>query len=917
MIKNALSVSSMEKNYTFLFTDIEGSTRKWEQHPQAMSRLLTEHNSILRQSIESHNGHVFKTVGDGFCAVFDSPHDAISAVLNAQNTLSRLEPSESTDFIRIKVRMGLHTGTAELQGGDYFGPTLNRVARTMAAASGGQTLLSTATRDAVYNALPQGIELRDLGRHRLRDLNEEEHIFQLVSPKLANHFPPIKTMSPRATNIPAQLTSFVGRDEDVSEICRLLRLPNVRLMTLLGAGGIGKSRLSLQVAEYLQDEYEDGTFLVALAPIRRPEAVIEVIAQTLKVEESGTSTILEAVKAHLQNRQLLLVLDNFEQVIDAAPLVNDLLAVAPRLKVLTTSREELLIYGEHVYQLMPLTLPDSTQIIDLKALKSYTAVALFLERVRSIQPDFVVDAENAPDVIEICRRLDGLPLAIELAAVRARDLSIGEIAQQLISRLQVLSKGPRDFPSRQRTIRGAIEWSYDILPAEEQRAFAHLAVFVGTFTTEAADVITGAETLNRLREKSLIQQTDEDENVVTFIMLETLREYALEKLIASNELESMQSRHADYYLQLTETAEPHLTRERQAEWFHRLEIEQNNLQAALDWRIANADYQQAGRMVGVLWRFWSAHSRLSVGTNWIEQVLTHAQSLTPSVHAKVLHGAGRLFLLQYRYPEAKTHLQSSLPLYEQSNDQDGLAAVYVSLGEIALDKSDVLGAEGNFQHALALYVALDDQAGFARCLGQLGRLAVREGNFVAAESLFQQSLELIRRFGSTESIAMVMNDLAEVLRTQKKLDEAAALYHESLALYRELHFDVGEAVILHNLGQVARQLTRYPEALGYFREALGFLTGMEEPQIIVECLVGMAGVLVDMGDIERAVRYLAAAKALMNIVGIRLDVADQAGYDNTLTMTHGKLAEAAWATIWDAGQSTPLKQILAEALQKT
>ena len=375
----------MEKRYTFLFTDIEGSTRLWEQHPQAMSRLLVNHNHILRQAIESHQGTVFKTVGDGFCAVFDSPHDALLATLEAQRILHAMQPSESTDSISIKVRMGLHTGAAEERSGDYFGPTLNRVARLMAAASGGQTLISSATKDVVANALPQGVELRDLGNHRLRDLNDEEHIFQIMSAGLVNYFPPIKSLSPRVTNLSAHLTSFIGRNNDVTEVCRFLHRPGVRLVTLLGPGGIGKSRLSLQVGASLQDEYEDGIFFVALAPVSRLEGVIEVIAQTLKVEEAGTTTVLEAVKSHLHQRQILLVLDNFEQIIDAAPLVNELLAAAPRLKVLTTSREELLIYGEHVYQVAPLTLPEGTQTLDPVSLLKFEKVIVTEAAIKKIE----------------------------------------------------------------------------------------------------------------------------------------------------------------------------------------------------------------------------------------------------------------------------------------------------------------------------------------------------------------------------------------------------------------------------------------------------------------------------------------------------------------------------------------------------
>jgi predicted ATPase/class 3 adenylate cyclase len=904
----------MDKKFTFLFTDIEGSTRLWEQQPEVMSVLLTEHNQLLEQAIVSRNGKVFKTVGDGFCAVFNSGSEALAAAVTAQNALHQTQSQKNTQSVRLKVRMGLHSGTAEERDGDYFGPTLNRVARLMATASGGQILVSSAVKECVGELLPQKIELRDLGKHKLRDLKQAEHIFQVVSPDLPNRFPPIKSLSPRPTNLPAQLTSFVGRELEVDEVCRLLRMSYVRLLTLLGPGGIGKTRLSIQVGESLQDEYEDGIFFVALAPISHPQSVIEAIAGALKVEETGESTLLEVVKTYLRDRHLLLILDNFEQVIDAAPLVNDLLASAQHLKVLTTSREELIVYGEHVYTVSPLQLPEKTQFLNVETLLEFSAIAMFVERVRSVQPDFMVDTTNASDVIEICQRLDGLPLAIELAAVRIRDLSVKMIAEQLVSRLQVLSKGPRDFSPRQRTMRGAIEWSYDLLSAEEQQAFARLSIFVGPFTPDAAYAVTGVQNLTRLKEKSLIHQIQEEEQPVTFLMLETLREYALEQLNARSELEMLQCYHVDYYLQLTEIAEPNLTGQKQIEWFNRLEKENHNIQAALE-RLSNwKDYERAGRMVAVLWRAWSAHSRLSLGSHWLEHVLKYPQALSKHVYAKVTHGAGRLLFLQHRYSKAAAYLKHSLLLYEQTDDRQGQAAVYLSLGEIDLRQTNTLQAERHFQNSLVLYLALDDQAGMARCLNQLGRLALREGNLPGAETLFQRSLELLREWGSTESTAMVMNDLAEVLRAQGKYTDAAVLYHESLALYRQLGFEVGVAVILHNLGQVTRQSGDYPEALRLFREAFNLLQELEEKQPLIECLTGIGGVFLYMDDTERAVRFFSAANALMNATCIQLDFADQTEYESNMDLTRRRLDETTWEALWLDGQSMQLEQIFADVL---
>jgi predicted ATPase len=878
-----------------------------------MSVLLAEHNRILQEAVESHQGKVFKNVGDGFCTVFESAPDALAAALAAQRGLSKLENRHALKF---RARMGLHSGPAEERNNDYFGQTLNRVARVMGAGSGGQTLLTATVKEHLGDNLPAGTELRDLGNHRLRDLKEAEHIFQLMAPDLRGSFPPIKSLSPRPTNLPGQLTSFVGREHDLEEICRIVRQPGARLVTLLGPGGIGKTRLSIQVGFNLQDEYEDGVFFVALAPVSHTDGVLETIAQTLKVQESGEATLLEAVNAHLQDRHLLLVLDNFEQIIDAAPLVNQLLAASPYLKVVTTSREELMIYGEKVYSVAPLTLPKvGSIVVDMPSLMQFSAIKLFLDRVQLLQPDFVVDASNAPHVIEICNRLDGLPLAIELAAVRIRDLPVETIAEQLSSRLQVLSKGPRDFPSRQRTMRGAIEWSYGMLPAEEQQAFARLSIFVGPFTAEAADAVTGAESLNRLKEKSLIHEVQEIERIVTYVMLETLREYAMEQLITRSELPDLKRRHADYYMQLTETAEPNLTGTSQVEWFNRLDIENHNVQAALEWVWSEQDIISAGRLTGVLWRYWGSHSRLSLGSYWLEQVLARPEPIPPPIMAKMMYGAGRLHFLQYRYAQSLAYLKTSLSLYEQCEDKPGQAAIYLSLGEIELRQSNYLSAEGYFQGGLALYVELNDQAGFARCLAQLGQLAVSEGNLVGAESLLHQSLDLIREFGSIESIAMGMNDLADVLRAQGKYAEAAELYRESIGHYHTLDFDIGVAVVSHNLGQIAQQLGNYSEALLYFQEALRLLQDMEEKQIIAECLAGIGGVFLQTGEPARAVRFLSAADTLMVSTQRQLELADQVNYERHMDEAHKHFDETTWAALWSEGKTLRLEEIFADALR--
>src|SRR5918997_2375900 len=461
---------------TFLFTDIEGSTRLWERDAEAMRSALTRHDGIVRSAIEANGGFVFKTVGDAFCAAFSSATDAVEAALIAQRTL-HAEPWDEGSSIR--ARMALHTGVVEERSGDYFGPPVNRVARLLSAGHGGQTLLSLASQELVRDALPDGARLDDLGERRLKDLFRPERVFQLTVPDLPSEFPPLRTLESLRNNLPLQATPLVGREREVRDVCGRLGQEEVRLLTLTGPGGTGKTRLALQAAADVLEEFEDGVFFVALSDVNDTALVPTTIAGALGLGESGDVALEDLLKEYLGRRELLLLLDNFEQVLEAGPLVGSLLAAAPRLKVLATSRIPLGIYGEHEYAVPPLSVPNTKRLPPIEVLSQYEAVRLFIDRASAAKRGFETTSETAPGVVKFCPRLDGLPLAIELAAARIKLLPPKVLLTRLANRLKLLTGGAKSLPTRQRTLRGTMEWSHDLIDEGEKALFARLSVFSG------------------------------------------------------------------------------------------------------------------------------------------------------------------------------------------------------------------------------------------------------------------------------------------------------------------------------------------------------------------------------------------------------------------------------------------------------
>ena len=693
---------------TFLFTDIEGSTRLLQQLGDAYPDLLSEHHRLLRKAVETEGGVAVGSEGDSLFAAFGSAPAAVAAAVAAQRALAEGHWPEGAT---VRVRMGLHTGEALVRDGTYVGLDVHRAARIAAVGHGGQVLISESTRVLVDQSLPEGVELRDLGRHRLKDLAQPEHIFDALIAGLPTQFPPLRSLDATPNNLPTQMTSFVGRTHEVAEARRLLA--TTRLLTLTGPGGTGKTRLSLQVAAESIADYPDGVFFVPLGPLDDAEMVAPEIVQALGMREAPNQPPAARLTEYLRDRRLLLVLDNFEQVQAAATLVGELLRAGPGLRAVVTSRSPLHIYGEREYAVPPLGLPAAGAVPDPAELARYESVALFLERASAVNPDFRLTPANAGAVAEICTLLDGLPLAIELAAARTRLLPPQALLARLGQRLDTLNSGSRDLPARQQTLRGAIAWSYDLLDSTGSaiaglflrvRRRADLAAAEAVCGGDGFDVLAG---LAELVDQSLIRQ-DQTDGEPRFSMLLVIREFALERLAELEIAADVAERHASFYRDLAEAAAPGLTGPNQKRLLDGLDRENGNLRAALTWSIEHDAAETGLRLGAALWRFWQMRGLLVEGAGWLERILAMPDvEAYPAAHAKALEAAGGVAYWRAEMPLAMEYYEACLALCRRIGDKRAIANALYNWGFPMLVNKEavyqlepgVRGKPGNLQRA--------------------------------------------------------------------------------------------------------------------------------------------------------------------------------------------------------------------------
>ncbi|TMD40688.1 MAG: adenylate/guanylate cyclase domain-containing protein [Chloroflexi bacterium] len=762
---------------TFLFTDIEGSTQLLRELGDGYASVWKQHQVIIREALAAAGGGEVRTEGDSFFVAFSSAPRAVGAAVTAQRGLASHSWPAGT---AVRVRMGLHTGEGVLSGSDYVGMDVHRAARIASAAHGGQLIVSDATRVLIEHTLPAGTTLRDLGTHRLKDIQQPEHLYELVIEGLPAEFPPPRTLEARPNNLPLQLTSFVGREDQLAEIQELLG--HVRLLTLTGPGGTGKTRLALQVAAETVRDYPDGAFFVDLSPVTDPGLVPAVIARALGVAEVAGVSILETLKTHLQHKELLLVVDNLEQLAAAGWVIEELVSAAPKLKVLITSRMVLAVRGEQEYAVPPLEPPDPKSIADLETLSRSEAVRLFTERALAVQPRFRITSENAQAVAEITGRLDGLPLAIELAATRVKVLTPQQMLPRLERGLSLLASGGRTLPERQRTLRGTIAWSYDLLEKPEQSLFRRLSVFSGGWTLEAAEAVAEPERLeldavdglSALVDKSLVRPINPADGFPRFTMLETIRQFGQEVLLTEGELDRTRRRHGEYFLNLALRAEAQLTGEEQAAWLEQSERELDNLRAALRWAIDAGEAGLGQAAAGALWRFWQQHGHLAEGRGWLNELLAmpSGQGRT-AARAKALTGAGGIAWWQIDRDSAG--LEESLDLFRRAEVEHGVARVLAMLVIRDAKAGKWQNAIARLEEVIAIWRRLGDRLQLAFTLIWLGFACGRAGRRPEARSAALEALALFRDAGNATGIGLAFRDLAFLAVWEGRPQEALTL----------------------------------------------------------------------------------------------------------------------------------------------
>jgi predicted ATPase/class 3 adenylate cyclase len=922
---------------TFLFTDIEGSTKLSQEFPDEISDLFARHNEILSQSINNHDGFLFQIIGDAFCAAFHNGTDALYAALEAQ----RLLLNENWATASIKVRMGIHTGAAQLREegakeGSYSGyATMALTQRIMSAGHGGQILFSQSAQEKLNNALPPEVELRDMGERRFKNIMKPERIFQLIVPDLPSEFPPLNTLESFNHNLPAQLTSFIGRDRELKEVMK--HVAENRIVTLTGSGGAGKTRLSLQAGTECLGQFSNGVWFTELAPVADPGLIPQSLLAIFNLREGAHRAPLEVLIDYLRTRELLLILDNCEHLITSCARISEsLLQACPQLKILATSREALGIAGEMSYRVPSLTILDPNHLPDVESLLEVDSIRLFVERAVSVRSDFELDSDNASFIAQACSRLDGIPLAIELAAARVKVLTPEQIVSRLDDRFHLLTSGSRTALPRQQTLQAMIDWSYSLLTEQEKSLFRRLSVFIGGWTLEAAESVCSDEEpggilphdildlLTRLVDKSLVA-TDEVMGETRYRRLETIRQYSREKFLETDEVESIRNWHLNFYVRFAESAEQGMKSRDQIVWGNRMNVEQDNLRAALEWGFKRNPHS-ALRIVGAANLFWTAGGYSAEGFRWTQRALELVEKLSPPediipeqqivARAKALQGLTRLYLSRGDNANAKRVAEESVALFRQSQDKRGLAFALVILAYPLEFLGERTQAEAVLLESNSIARAEEDTYVICRSLNILARVTIDlYHDLEMSKRYVEEAYQLAREAGLRYQEAQSLEILGFMASDSYGIMEARLYFQESVRVYDEVGATFNVILEKSNLAHLERRIGNYTSALDYYRETILAFRDMGQNGAVAHQLECFGFIAIEQDQKDRALQLFAAANALREKAGTPMRPEEKAYFDRQLMRLHEKMESPTLEWIWTKGHSLSMDRAINMAIE--
>ena len=919
---------------TFLFTDIEGSTKLAQAHPVAMHALLARHNEILKLAVNANNGFVFNIVGDSFTVAFHNPVDAMNAALDAQHALHK----ESWLPVQVKVRMGIHTGAAKLKDDtdnpDYDGyATLALSSRIMSAGHGGQILLSQTAHDLLTNNLPKDAQLLDMGEHNLKDVLQTQHIYQLNPPDLPAEFPPLKTQKIKNHNLPVKLTSFIGRERELAETTK--RLAEARLLTLIGPGGTGKTRLSIKLGGDQLALYPDGVWLIELAPLTDPAPIMQTIASVFGLRESTGRPLIELVMDYLRAKSALIIFDNCEHLIDAcAKIAETLIQTCENLKILASSREALGVLGEITYRVPSLSLPAAQNSVTSEMME-FESVHLFVDRASAANPNFKLTNDNAFSVAKVCRRLDGIPLALELAAARARVLSVEQIAERLDDRFRLLTGGSRTALPRQQTLRALIDWSYDLLSEPEKILFRRLAVFVGGWTLEAAEAVCSGERvesyevldlLAQLVDKSLVI-AEEKSGAVRYHRLETIRQYAREKLFETNEAASIRDRHLDYFIERAKLSEKKIVSMWFGDFIHDKSIEDDNIRTALTWAVDNHPVK-AMELVTLnltVWT-WFLQGYIFEIRDWCETILARVDSLPPEdiqPDANFLRLKARLW---------NRLAQALMNLGDHTGSQSAAEKSVALARELSVDEilSEALGSvgigalySGNPEYAQKVTeegIEISESKGYPWVklwtYNTMIHIANITGDKAKAQEFKDKHKAVLREEGASVDPAEDKLDQSEKAFLKGEIETSVRLTEEALAIladrgdkYRLVNTLSGSAHFLREQGQLA-------EALVFYRRSIRLWQDFGHRGAVAHQLECFGLIALVKGQPARAAKLISAAESLREVVNSVRTPTEQKEFEGARLELKTHMDESEFNNIWQEGRSMTMEQAIEFALEE-